>query len=63
MTIITTGYNSTYKKLAVQCLNEALRFVSSSLVADSFSLRNRQLPVAAKRWLPYWTDSNQFNLY
>ena len=41
--------NSTYKKLAVQCLNEALCFVSSSVVADSFRLRNRQLLVAAKR--------------
>ena len=42
--------NSTYKKLAVQWLNEALCFVSSSLVADSFRLRNRQLLVAAKRY-------------
>jgi hypothetical protein len=41
--------NSTYKKLAVQWLNEVLSFVSSSLVADSFRLRNRQLLVAAKR--------------
>jgi hypothetical protein len=41
--------NSTYKKLAVQWLNEALCFVSSSVVADSFSLRNRQLLVAANR--------------
>ena len=45
----TTGGNSTYKKLAVQWLNEALCFVSSSVVADSFRLRNRQLLVAAKR--------------
>jgi hypothetical protein len=44
--------NSTYKKLAVQWLNEALFFVSSSVLADSFRLRNRQLLVAAKRWLP-----------
>jgi hypothetical protein len=44
-----TPYNSTYKKLAVQWLNEALCFVSSSVVADSFRLRNRQLLVAAKR--------------
>ncbi|MEY3585334.1 MAG: hypothetical protein RLZZ243_398 [Bacteroidota bacterium] len=43
--------NSTYKKLAVQWLNEALCFVSSSVVADSFRLRNRQLLVAAKRYL------------
>jgi len=42
--------NSTLKKLAVQGLNEALCFVSSSVVADSFVLRNRQLLVAAKRY-------------
>jgi hypothetical protein len=47
---INTTANSTYKKLAVQWLNEALCFVSSSLVADSFVLRNRQLLVAAKRY-------------
>jgi len=40
--------NSTYKKLAVQWLNEALCFVSSFVVADSLVLRNRQLLVAAK---------------
>jgi hypothetical protein len=44
-----TAHNSTYKKLAVQWLNEDLCFVSSSVVADSFRLRNRQLLVAAKR--------------
>ena len=41
--------NSTYKKLAVQWLNEALCFVSSFEVTDSLVLRNRQLLVAAKR--------------
>jgi hypothetical protein len=46
-----TSANSTYKKLAVQWLNEALCFVSSSVVAGSFRLRNRQLLVAAKRYL------------
>jgi len=45
----TPAANSSYKKLAVQWLNEALCFVSSSVVADSFRLRNRQLLVAAKR--------------
>jgi len=45
----TTG-NSTYKKLAVQWLNEALCFVSSFVVADSLVLRKRQLLVAAKRY-------------
>ncbi len=47
----STGYNSTYKKLAVQRIHEVLCFVSSSVVADSFVLRNRQLLVAAKRYV------------
>ena len=46
-----TPHNSSYKKLAIQRLNEALCFVSSSVAADSFVLRNRQLLVAANRWL------------
>jgi hypothetical protein len=41
------AHNSTYKKLAVQWLNEALCFVSSSVVADSLVLRIRQLLIAA----------------
>jgi hypothetical protein len=45
----STGGNSTYKKLAVQWLNETLCFVSSSVLVDSFVLRNRQLLVAANR--------------
>jgi hypothetical protein len=49
----TTTDNSTYKKLAVQWLNEILYFVSTSEVADSFELRNRQLLVAAKRYAPF----------
>jgi hypothetical protein len=48
---IRAAPNSTYKKLAVQWLNEHLCFVSSSVVADSLVLRNRQLLVAAKRYL------------
>jgi hypothetical protein len=43
--------NSTYKKLAVQWLHEHLCFASSSELADSFRLRNRQLLVAANRYL------------
>lgn len=46
-----TGANSSYKKLAVQGLNEILCFVSSSMVAGSFVLRKRQLLVAANRLL------------
>ena len=43
--------NSTYKKLAVQRLNEALCFVSSFVVVDRFVLRNRQLLVAANPYI------------
>jgi hypothetical protein len=45
----TTAYNSTYNKLAVQWLYEVLCFVSSSVLADIFRLRNCQLLVAANR--------------
>jgi len=48
--------DSTYKKLAVQWLNEALCFVSSFVVAESFVLRNRQLLVAAKRYMPLYDN-------
>ena len=41
--------NSGFKKLAVQWLNKALCFLSSSVLADSFVLRNRQLLKPAKR--------------
>ena len=44
-----TSHNSTYKKLAVQWLNE-VRFFNPTLVqVNSFVLRNRQLLVAANR--------------
>jgi len=42
--------NSTYNKLAVQCLNEHLCFVSRVVLADSFALRNRQLLKPANRY-------------
>jgi hypothetical protein len=42
--------NSTYPKVAVQWLNQALCFVSSSVLADSLVLRNRHHRVAAKRY-------------
>jgi len=51
------GHNSTYKKLAVQWLNESLCFVSSFVVADSFVLRNRQLLVAANRYAQCFNDT------
>jgi len=45
---VARTHNSTYKKLAALWLNEALCFVSSSVLADSLVLRNRQLLVAAE---------------
>ena len=47
---MNTSDNNTYPKEAVQCLNEALCFVSNSVLADSLRLRNRQLFVAANRF-------------
>ncbi|KAB2878667.1 hypothetical protein F9K33_12335 [bacterium] len=47
----TPAGNSTYKKLAVQWLNETLCLVSNLIMADSLRLRNRQLLVAANRYL------------
>ena len=41
--------NSTYKKLAVQWLNEVQFFNQTFVQVDSFVLRNRQLVKAAKR--------------
>jgi hypothetical protein len=49
-----TRHNSTYPKVAVQWLNQALYFYQSFCLADSEVLRNRHLRVAAKRcasWL------------
>jgi hypothetical protein len=43
------AHNSAYKKLAFQWLNKHLCFVSSSVLAGSFVLRNRHLRQAAKR--------------
>ena len=46
----STGHNKRFVKLAVQWLNEALCFVSSSVLADSFVIRNRQLLVTANSY-------------
>ncbi len=46
---VARTHNSIYKKLAVQLLNKHLCFASSTVVAVSFRLRNRQLLVATKR--------------
>jgi hypothetical protein len=46
----TTGYNSTYPKVAVQCLNQALCFYQILCLVDSELLRNRQLRQHANRY-------------
>jgi len=46
----STFANSTYPKVAVQWLNQALCFYQSLCLVDSEVLRNRHLRVAAKRY-------------
>jgi len=50
-TVRTTGYNSGFKKLAVQWLQEVQFSSGTFVVADSLVLRNRQLLKPTKRWL------------
>jgi hypothetical protein len=45
-----TAGNSTYPKVAVQWLNQALCFYQSLCLVDSEVLLNRHLRVAAKRY-------------
>jgi hypothetical protein len=44
------AYNSTYPKVAVQGLNQALCSYQNLCLVDSEVLRNRHLRVAAKRY-------------
>jgi len=50
MTVIKSVHNSTYPKVAVQWLNQALCFYQSLCLIDSEVLRNRHLRVAAERY-------------
>jgi len=64
---IITCHNSTYPKVAVQRLNQALCFYQSLCLFDSEVLRSRHLRVAAKRWqqgrknAPIETSQNNCN--
>ena len=49
-------HNSTYKKLAVQWLNEVKFFNQTFVQVDSFVLRNRQLLIAANRYKQAYDD-------
>ena len=53
--------NRRLAKKRVQCFNEILCFVSSSVVADSLALRNRQLLVAANRYTAFLGDIGTSN--
>jgi hypothetical protein len=53
-----TGYNRLGKKKRVQWLNEALCFVSSSVLADSLVLRNPLFRQAPNRYRQALDDSN-----
>ena len=46
-----TAHNRRLAKKRVQCLNEVLCFVSSSVLADNFVLRNPLLRQAPKRYV------------
>jgi hypothetical protein len=50
--------NSTYLKVAVQWLNQALCFYQSSCLAKSQVLRNRHLRVAANRYQQGYDDND-----
>jgi len=54
-----TGGNRRLAKKRVQCLNEALCFVSSSVLADSLVLRKPLLRQAPKRWRKPLTNITQ----
>jgi hypothetical protein len=58
---ITAG-NRRLAKKRVQYLNEALCFVSSSVLADSFVLRNPLLRQAPKRYRQAFGDSANIKL-
>jgi len=54
----TTATNSTYPKVAVQWLNQALCFYQHLCLVDSEVLRNRHLRVAAKRYASPYDNSS-----
>jgi len=51
-----TRHNSTYPKVAVQWLNQALYINQSLCIFDSEVLRSRHLRVAAKRYAQVYDD-------
>jgi len=61
-----TGYNRRLAKKRVLCLNEALCFVSSSVLADSLVLRNpllRQAPTVIANRTQSFQDYEENNIF
>ena len=58
----TTGYNSTYKKLAVSCSADTFVVKGSSVFRINICGKNRQLLVAAKRYVLWYNDTHDKNL-
>lgn len=54
-----TGANRRLAKKRVQCLNEVLCFVSSSVLVDSLVLRNPLLRQAPKRYVTPYNKKHQ----
>ncbi len=57
------AHNSTHTQVAVQWLNQALCFYQSLCFADSESLRNRHLRVAANRCGKCDNNSSEKNTF
>ncbi|HAA01336.1 MAG TPA: hypothetical protein DCD96_06780 [Flavobacteriales bacterium] len=58
-----TVHNSTYKKLAVQWLNEVFYFITSSGLADSFVLLSTPLRQAQKKNVGCFLNFIKSNCY
>ena len=56
-----TAHNRRLAKKRLQCLNGALCFVSSSVLADSLVLRNPLLRQAPNRYRQLWTTAQPLN--
>jgi len=60
--MIITAYNSTYKKLAVQCSADTFVVNQTLVFRIKFCGESRQLLVAAKRWAQLPSDIYSIDL-
>ena len=59
MTTNQSAYNSTYKKLAAQCSADSFVVAASFVLRINICGKNRQLLVAAKRYVLFLTTPKQ----